>query len=301
MLRIGVDLGGTKTEAIALDDAGRELRRLRVPTVKGDYAATLRNVTNLVGAIETELAEAGTVGVAIPGTLVAASGLVKNANSTWLNGRPLAADLSRALQREIRCANDANCFAVSEAADGAGRGAHVVFGVIVGTGCGGSVAIGGAAHVGLNGLAGEWGHIPLPWPTPEETPGPACYCGRVGCVETWISGTGFEADYARHAGQSARGSEIVARLREGDQIAMAPFARLRDRLARGLVLVVNLLDPDVIVLGGGLSNIDELYSGELEDQMAQYAFGGGTVTRVVRNVHGDASGVRGAAWLWPRG
>ena len=299
MLRIGVDLGGTKTEAIALDGDGVELKRLRVPTARDDYQGTVDTIANLVRVVERELGEQGTVGVGIPGTIVPATGLVKNANSVWLNGQPLSRDLSSALDREVRCANDANCFAVSEATDGAGVGAEVVFGVILGTGCGGGLVWQGRVHAGPNGLAGEWGHIPLPWPTAEELPGPACYCGRSGCLETWISGTGFERDYGAQTGEVRRGREIIDAMRGGDAAATKAFEHLRSRIARGLAVLVDIVDPDVVVVGGGLSNTAELYTGELEQAIAEYTFGGRTKTPVVKNRHGDSSGVRGAAWLWP--
>ncbi|HTV09643.1 MAG TPA: ROK family protein [Candidatus Aquilonibacter sp.] len=298
-MRIGVDLGGTKTEALALDDAGRELHRVRVPTPQHDYRATVETIAALVRDLESEIGAQGTVGVGIPGTIVASTGLVKNANSTWLNGQPLERDLSRALAREVRCANDANCFAVSEATDGAAVGAEVVFGVILGTGCGGGLVIRGSLLTGPNGLAGEWGHTALPWPSAEEWPGPHCYCGRRGCLETWISGTGFERDFARVSGRSLPGAEIVAAAADGDAEAEAAFARLEDRIARGLSTVVNIVDPNVIVLGGGLSRIDRLYSGAISAKLRDYAFGGGVDTPIRRNLHGDSSGVRGAAWLWP--
>ncbi len=301
LLRIGVDLGGTKTEAIALDGAGSELKRRRVATVKDDYGATISTISDLVRGMEAELGQKGTVGVGIPGTIVRATGLVKNANSTWLNGRPLAADLSIALDREVRCANDANCFAVSEARDGAAQGVGVVFGVILGTGCGGGVVLGGEVHAGPNGLAGEWGHTPLPWPSTDETPGPPCYCGRSGCLETWISGTGFENDFERTTGKRLTGRQIVELMRQADPDALSAFHRLQDRLARGLAVVVDLFDPDVVVLGGGISNLEELYGGALELLITRYTFGGGTQTPIRPNKHGDSSGVRGAAWLWPQG
>ncbi len=298
-MRIGVDLGGTKTEALALDSTGRELRRIRVPTPQHDYAATVAIIATLVRDLERETGMQGTVGVGIPGTIVAATGLVKNANSTWLNGQPLERDLSTALQREVRCANDANCFAISEATDGAAVGAEVVFGVILGTGCGGGVVVRGSLLAGPNGLAGEWGHTPLPWMTADEYPGPQCYCGRRGCLETWISGTGFERDFERVTGRSLRGSEIVAAAAVGDADAEAALVRLEDRIARGLSTIVNIVDPDVIVLGGGVSRIDRLYSGGISDRLRDYGFGGGVQSPIRRNVHGDSSGVRGAAWLWP--
>lgn len=298
-MRIGVDLGGTKTEALALDSAGRELRRVRVPTPQQDYDATVATIVELVQELERDTSMQGTVGVGIPGTIVAATGLVKNANSTWLNGRPLQSDLSASLKREVRCANDANCFAISEATDGAAVGAEVVFGVILGTGCGGGLVVGGSLLSGPNGLAGEWGHTPLPWMTADEWPGPDCYCGRRGCLEKWISGTGFERDYERATGRSLRGTAIVAAANAGDSDAQAALERLEDRIARGLSTVVNIVDPDVIVLGGGLSRIDDLYSGGISNRLRDYGFGGGVETPIRRNLHGDSSGVRGAAWLWP--
>jgi fructokinase len=300
-MRIGVDLGGTKIEALALDDAGRELRRVRVPTPQDDYAGTVRAIATLVQDLERELGAQGTVGTGIPGTIVAATGLVKNANSTWLNAQPLQRDLSDALSREVRCANDANCFAISEATDGAARGIEVVFGVILGTGCGGGVVVRGGIVTGPNGLAGEWGHTALPWPSADEWPGPQCYCGRRGCLETWISGPGFERDFQRVTGRSLRSGEIVAAAAGGDAEAEATFVRLEDRIARGLSTVVDILDPDVIVLGGGLSRIDRLYSGSISARLRDYGFGGGVQTPIRRNLHGDSSGVRGAAWLWPAG
>lgn len=298
-MRIGVDLGGTKTEALALDDAGREVRRVRVATPQGDYRGTLETIAALVEKLEREIGAQGTVGVGIPGTIVAATGLVKNANSTWLNGQPLERDLSNALAREVRCANDANCFAISEATDGAAVGAEVVFGVILGTGCGGGLVVRGSLLTGPNGLAGEWGHTGLPWPSADEWPGPQCYCGRRGCLEKWISGTGFEQDFERVSGRSLLGAEIVTAAANGDHDAEAALERLEDRIARGLSTVVDIVDPDVIVLGGGLSRVDRLYSGTISARLRDYGFGGGVETPVIRNLHGDSSGVRGAAWLWP--
>lgn len=298
-MRIGVDLGGTKTEALALDDAGREVRRVRVATPQGDYHGTVETIAALVENLERETGAKGTVGVGIPGTIVAATGLVKNANSTWLNGQPLERDLSGALGREVRCANDANCFAISEATDGAAVGAEVVFGVILGTGCGGGVVVRGSLLTGPNGLAGEWGHTALPWPSGDEWPGPQCYCGRRGCLEMWISGTGFERDFKQVSGRSLRGAEIVAAATNGDHDAAAALDRLEERIARGLSTVVDIVDPDVVVLGGGLSRIDRLYSGTISARLRDYGFGGGVETPIRRNLHGDSSGVRGAAWLWP--
>jgi fructokinase len=299
-MRIGVDMGGTKIEAIALDAKGRELKRVRVATPRGDYAGTVATVKALVGELETATKRVGSVGVGIPGTVVAATGLVKNANSTWLNGMPLQRDLSVALEREVRCANDANCFAVSEATDGAGQGFGVVFGAILGTGCGGGITINGKVMNGLNGIAGEWGHIPLPWATGDELPGPKCFCGKRGCLEMWISGTGLEQDFARVSGRSLRGEEIVNSAAAGDGEAEEALVRLEDRIARGLAVVVNVLDPDVIVLGGGLSKLDRLYAGGVATRLSGLVFGGGGTTPIVRNLHGDSSGVRGAAWLWEK-
>jgi len=298
-MRIGVDVGGTKIEAIALDPAGLELQRIRVATPRGDYAGTIAAVSGLVHELENLTAQTGTVGVGIPGTVVASTGLVKNANSTWLNGRPLQYDLSVALDREVRCANDANCFAISEATDGAARDYQVVFGVIFGTGCGGGIAINGRVHSGPNGLGGEWGHTQLPWPTAEESPGMLCYCGHHGCLETWISGTGFEWDFARVTSRNLRGVEIVAAAEAGDVEANQALDRLVERMARGLSTIVNVLDPDAIVIGGGLSNLTRLYEGGISSRLRDYGFGGGVETPILRNIHGDSSGVRGAAWLWP--
>ena len=298
-MRIGIDLGGTKIEGIALDSDGRELDRFRVATPRGDYEGTVAAIRGVVGDLEKATGGAGTVGVGIPGTVVASTGLVKNANSTWLNGRPFERDLSAALGREVRCANDANCFAVSEATDGAAAGVGVVFGVIVGTGCGGGVALNGHVHAGRNGIGGEWGHMPLPWATADELPGPECYCGRRGCLEMWISGTGFELDFARHSGRELRGKEIVAAAGAGNVEALGAMERLFDRMARGLAVMVDVLDPDVIVVGGGLSNLESLYPA-VSRLLRDYPFGGGVDTPVVRAMHGDSSGVRGAAWLWPQ-
>ena len=298
-MRIGVDVGGTKIEAIALDARGVELQRIRKATPKGDYPGTIDCIAGLVRDLETATKETGTVGVGIPGTVVGTTGLVKNANSTWLNGQPLQRDLSLALSREVRCANDANCFAISEATDGAAKGYEVVFGIIFGTGCGGGISIGRRIHAGPNGLGGEWGHTPLPWTTATEVPGPLCYCGRHGCLETWISGTGFEWDFARVTSRNLRGAEIVAAAEAGDQEAREALDRLIDRMARGMSTLVNVLDPDAIVLGGGLSNLQRLYQGELAERLRDYGFGGGVQTPILRNLHGDSSGVRGAAWLWP--
>jgi fructokinase len=297
-LRIGVDLGGTKIEFIALGHDGRELHRHRIPTPRFDYQGTVRAVAESVAQIETELGRTATVGVGIPGTISTKTGLVKNANSTWLNGTPFDKDLSRALAREVRCANDANCLAVSEATDGAGAGKHVVFAVILGTGCGGGIALDGRVHSGSNGVAGEWGHNTLPWMRAEEYPGRACYCGRNGCIETWISGTGLEADYQRATKVALKGPEIIARSAAGESASLAALDRFEDRLARGLAQVINLLDPDVIVTGGGASQIPRLYQ-NVPARLREYVFGREADTPLLPAKHGDASGVRGAAWLWP--
>jgi len=300
VMRIGVDVGGTKIEALALDAVGHELQRIRVPTPKGDYSGTIAAIEGLVRELEQTTQQSGSVGVGIPGTVVASTGLVKNANSTWLNGMPLPHDLSVVLGREVRCANDANCFAISEAIDGGAQGYGIVFGIIFGTGCGGGIAIHGKVHAGPNGLGGEWGHTSLPWPTAEEQPGALCYCGRHGCLETWISGTGFEWDFARVTSRNLSGTEIVTAAKAADEEAEAAIVRLIDRMARGISTLVNVLDPDAIVLGGGLSKLDRLYDGELAARLRNYGFGGGVTTPILRNRHGDSSGVRGAAWLWPQ-
>jgi fructokinase len=297
-VRIGIDLGGTKIEGIALDEGGTELHRLRVSTPRGDYDGSIAAIKTIVDELELKSGQRGTVGVGIPGTIVDSTGLVKNANSTWLNGRPLNADIATALSRPIRCANDANCFAVSEATDGAAAGIAVVFGVIAGTGCGGGLVLNGTVHAGRNGLGGEWGHTPLPWPTIEEYPGPSCYCGHSGCLESWISGTGLERDFACATGRVLRGKEIVEESEAGNEQATEALERLADRMARSLAVIVDIADPDAIVIGGGLSNIDWLYP-RVQESLARNTFGGGTDTPVLKARHGDSSGVRGAAWLWP--
>lgn len=310
-MRIGVDLGGTKIEALAMNDTGQELARQRVETPRGDYPGTLEAIARLVERVQ---AEAGggvaTVGMGIPGTVRAGDGLVKNANSVWLNGMPLGADLSRRLEREVRVQNDANCLAVSEATDGAATdgaatdgaatdgaaaGCRVVFAVILGTGCGGGVAVDGKVHAGPNGIAGEWGHNPLPWPTPEEYPGPLCYCGRRGCLEKWVSGTGIADDHLRVTGKSLTTLEIA---QSDDAEAKATLDRFEDRLARGLAGMVHVLDPEVIVVGGGVSRIARLYR-NVPALVRGYSFGGDFDTPIVPARFGDSSGVRGAAWLWP--
>ena len=283
-LRIGIDLGGTKIEAIVLDGASEAFRK-RVATPRGDYEATIRAVAALV-----KEAGEGTVGVGIPGNLSRVTGLVKNANSTWLIGRPLKQDLERAIGREVRLENDANCFALSEATDGAGKGSAVVFGVILGTGVGGGVVAHGKLLAGPNGIAGEWGHNPLPAPTADDLPLPACYCGRFGCIETYLSGPGLSNDYRKKTGETLTPEQIVAL--DGDSLS-----RYVERLARALGSVINVLDPDVIVLGGGMSNVARLYT-EVPRLWGRYVFSDHVATRLARHAHGDSSGVRGAAWLW---
>jgi predicted NBD/HSP70 family sugar kinase len=284
-LRIGVDIGGTKIEALALDAAGREVFRKRIPSPRGDYAATVSAVSSLV----SEIGE-GNVGIGIPGALSRVTGLVKNANSTWLIGKPLKQDLESALGKEIRIENDANCFALSEATDGAGKGAEVVFGVILGTGVGGGIVVNGKVLTGANAIGGEWGHNPLPLPGAEDLPLPRCYCGRAGCVETYLSGPGLARDHERRTGRRLLPEEIVSL---GDQ----SLERYVERLARALASVINVLDPDVIVLGGGMSNVARLYT-EVPRLWARHVFSDHVATRLAPPVHGDSSGVRGAAWLW---
>ena len=297
-MRIGVDLGGTKLEGIALAETGEVLRRTRVAAPQHDYQATLASIAALVTELETATGREGSVGVGMPGTISSASGVVKNANSTWLNGRPLGTDLPRLLGRPIRFANDANCFALSEAADGAAAGARSVFGVIVGTGTGGGLVFDGTVIVGANAIAGEWGHNPMPWPQAGEWPGPACYCGRTGCIETFLSGPGLARDYERATRHRTPPQEIVALAAAGDLAATLCLERYEDRFARALASVINLFDPEVIVLGGGLSNITRLYAA-VPSRWPAYVFSDVVITRLVKAAHGDSSGVRGAAWLWP--
>ncbi len=303
-MRIGIDLGGTKISGIALDDDGAVLAHARAPTPRQDYAGTLEAIRVLVGRLEHS-AGAGlgatvgaTVGVSMPGALSLRTGLVKNANSTWLNGRPFDRDLAAALGRPARVANDANCLAVSEATDGAAAGAHVVFAVILGTGCGGGVAIDGRPVAGLNAIAGEWGHNPLPWPMAEELPGPGCYCGKHGCIETWLSGTGIAADHKARTGADLTAAAIAEAADLGDESARATLARHRGRLARSLATVINILDPDIVVIGGGVSQIAGIYQ-DMPDLLSRWCFSDGVSTPVAPALHGDDSGVRGAAWLWP--
>jgi fructokinase len=294
-MRIGIDLGGTKIEGIAIEDEGFQRLRRRIPAPQGDYDATLTAVVDFVREIEREVGVRGSVGVGIPGAVSPATQLIKNANSTWLIGRPLADDLARLLDRPVKLANDANCFALSEATDGAGAGAEVVFGVILGTGTGAGLVVHGRVLTGANAIAGEWGHNPLPSPTDDERPGPMCYCGRRGCVEVFLSGPGLARDYG--AGH-VTAKDIAARAAGGEALARAALARYEERLARALASVINILDPDVIVLGGGLSNIERLYE-SVPALWRPHVFSDRVTTRLVRAMHGDSSGVRGAAWLWP--
>ena len=301
-MRIGVDVGGTKIEAVSLDGA-REIGRLRVDTPRDDYEATLDAIRALVGDLERAAGATGTVGIGIPGTIATATGLVKNANSTWLIGKPLQRDVEARLGRPVRVANDANCFAMSEASDGAAAGVEIVFGVIVGTGTGAGIVVRGQVLTGANGIAGEWGHNALPWPGDDEHPGPSCYCGKHGCIETFLSGPGMTADHERHTGQRVLPREIEHAAARGEGAAVAAMERYELRMARALASVINILDPDVIVLGGGMSKIDRLYE-NVPRLWGQWVFAatGSTPdvrTRLTRAAHGDASGVRGAAWLWP--
>ena len=325
-MRIGIDLGGTKTEIICLDrNNGKELYRQRVPTIHGSYDATVRTIADLVVKAEKTLSMKGSIGLGIPGTISSRTGLIKNANSTWLNGRALDKDVEQALGRPIRVENDANCLAVSEATDGTGAGKSVVFGVIIGTGCGGGIAVNGKALTGINGIGGEWGHNPLPYPRvfgkaglpcekfpdnkellsdyftddpqTSEYPGVLCYCGRRGCIETWISGTGFKKDYRRVTGEEISTHDIIAATQKGEPRAVAALGRYISRLARALAYVINILDPDVIVLGGGMSNVQTLYE-TVPRLWKNYLFTDTIDTLLLPARYGDSSGVRGAAWLW---
>lgn len=327
-LKLGIDFGGTKTEIIGLDGRnGKELYRKRIPTIRDDYKGTVESFKDLVLEAEESLGMTGSVGVGIPGTVSRDTGLIKNSNAVWMNGQPLKADLEKLLNREVRIENDANCFAVSEAVDGAGAGGQVVFGVIIGTGCGGGVVVDGKPIGGRNGIGGEWGHNPLPYPrvytqgqerpphftryaensnhpvyfaeTPadSEYPGPLCYCGRAGCQELWISGTGFKLDYRRVTGEELSTHDIIANARAGEERAKAALDRYTDRLARALAVVINVLDPDIIVLGGGMSNVVSLYE-DVPAIWGRYIFSDTVHTQLKPPMHGDSSGVRGAAWLW---
>jgi fructokinase len=297
MIRIGVDFGGTKIEAAALDAEGRFRARVRAPNPR-EYQAALAVVADLVDAAEREAGARGSVGVGAPGSVSPRTGLIRNANSTWLNGRPFREDLERVLGRPVRTANDGNCLALSEAVDGAGAGADVVFAMILGTGCGGGLTVGGRLIEGRNGFAAECGHVPLPWPGPDEIPAPRCWCGQPGCLELYISGTGLEDDHAARAGRRLPAQAVVATARAGAPEAVAALDAYVDRLGRALAMICDIVDPDVIVLGGGLSNVGELY-GRLPPVIASRIFSDIFETPIRPAAHGDSSGVRGAAWLWP--
>lgn len=296
--RVGIDLGGSKIEGAAIDATGVTRVRRRLPTPVQDYHGTIEAIVGLVESIEQKIGTAASVGIGIPGAVSPATGLVKNANSTWLIGRPLQGDIEAALGRPVRLANDANCFALSEATDGAAGSADIVFGVILGTGVGGGIAIRRQILLGANAIAGEWGHNPLPWPKLEEIPGPPCYCGRSGCVETFLSGPAMAADHHRNTGQRLSAPEIAEAAEQGEPLCRATLERYMHRLARGLASVINLVDPDAIVLGGGLSSISVLYE-QVPRLWTRYVFSDGIATRLLPPAHGDSSGVRGAAWLWP--
>ena len=298
-MRIGIDLGGTKIEGVALSESGVELFRQRVATPQGDYRATLQSIVDLINLIEKDVGEQGSIGIGTPGSLSPVSGLLRNSNSVCMNGRPLRSDLQDMLHREIRMANDANCFALSEATDGAARDASVVFGVIVGTGTGAGIIIDKKVLLGANSIAGEWGHNPLPWPGDSELPGVSCYCGKLGCIETWLSGPGLVRDHEIHHNEFLDPETLDNKARFGDEDAIETFQRYENRMARSLASVINILDPDVIVLGGGMGNIKRLYK-NIPAIWGDYIFSDVVKTRLVAPLHGDSSGVRGAAWLWNR-
>jgi fructokinase len=297
MVQIGIDFGGTKIEAAALDAHGQFLGRLRVPN-PGAYDQAVRDVREIILAVEAEAGESGTIGIGTPGSISPRTGLMRNANSLYLNGRRFREDLESAIRRPVRMANDANCLALSEAVDGAAAGARVAFAVIVGTGCGGGLVVDGRIVEGANGIAGEWGHVPLPWPSEAEFPGPACWCGQRGCLESWVSGTGFRRDHEAVAGVALEGAAIVAAAQDGEGEAMATLDRYIDRLGRALALIANLVDPDCFVLGGGMSNVGALYD-RLPGAIRRHTFSDGWDARIEQAVWGDSSGVRGAARLWP--
>ncbi len=294
-MRFGLDLGGTKMEAVLLNKAGEIVWRQRRPTPSENYEAIIETIAELVGEADRESTQEISIGIGMPGSLSPKTGLVRNSNTQCLNGRPIQQDLESKLARQVRLANDANCFALSEATDGAGAGAQSVFGVIIGTGCGGGLVFNGELQNGANSIGGEWGHNPLAAPRAEELPGPPCYCGRHGCNEVWISGSGFARDHEAIAGEKLTAEQIIA---SDSAAAKASFERLYDRIARALGAVINVVDPDVIVLGGGLSNVDALYT-HIPEIWDGYIFSDVIETRLVKNKHGDSSGVRGAAWLWP--
>ena len=297
MMRIGIDMGGTKIEGIALAENGKELFRKRIDTPRNDYNGTVKAISGIVDELEAKTNQKGTVGIGIPGAISPQTGLVKNANSTWIIGRDFEHDLATALDREVRLANDANCLAVSESVDGAGAGAKVVFAIILGTGCGGGIAIDRKVHSGPLSIAGEWGHITLGWMSPEEYPGEECYCGKRGCIETFVSGTGFENAYERQTGNRISGHKIIKLLEKGDDTAEKVMRTYENRLARGIATLANFLDPDVFVLGGGMSNISRIYQ-NLPELVVDWIFGNEFTTPIRPAKHGDSSGGRGAAWLW---
>ncbi len=299
-MRIGIDLGGTKIEIIALAEDGQEMYRERVESPRGSYQATLQAVVDLVGRCEANIGSVGSVGIGTPGAISPATGLLKNSNSTWLNGMPLHLDLEERLQRSVRIANDADCFALSEATDGAGQGAHSVFGVILGTGTGGGFVFNGCLLSGLNAIAGEWGHNPMPWPQWDELPGPPCYCGKRGCIETFLSGPALSRYHYDLTRQRLTAAELAAQCDSAHGLAEQTLARYEDRLARALASVINIVDPEVIVLGGGISNIRTLYR-RVPLILGKYVFSDDVRTRLLPAQHGDSSGVRGAAWLWNDG
>jgi fructokinase len=295
-MRIGIDVGGTKIEGIVLSDAGEELARQRIDTPRA-YDASIEAIALMVRQLEARVGARATVGLGIPGAVIPSTGTVKNANTVWLNGRPLGRDLEARMDRPVRLMNDANCFALSEATDGAAAGAAVVFGVILGTGVGGGIVFDGRCHTGANLIGGEWGHNPLPWPNADELPGPPCYCGKRGCIETFLSGPGLAHDHAARTGETRTTRDIAASAALGDSGSAESMARYHERLARSLATVVNVLDPDVVVLGGGMSNLAGLPEA-VAARLPAYVFSDSVRTRVVRAIHGDSSGVRGAAWLW---
>lgn len=294
---IGIDWGGTKIEGVAMTRDGVELVRLREDTPRHDYHGCIRVIVSLIARMEQETGQTGSIGIGIPGSLEPRSRLGKGASSTWILGQPVEKDLKEALKRDIRVENDADCLAASEAVDGAGAGFNVVFAVILGSGAGAGVAVGGRAHHGPNNSAGDWGHNPLPYPHVSEVPGRPCYCGKYGCMETWVSGRAFQADWQRHTEEDLKPWEIISRMRDGNRLARMIWERYIDRTARGLSIIVNSLDPDIFVMGGGMSNIEELYL-DLPPALARYTFSPVFETPIRKAVHGDASGVRGAAWLW---
>lgn len=298
MIQIGIDFGGTKIEAAALDASGNYLERIRIPN-PGAYDLAVNCVCDLVAKIEERLGARGSVGIGVPGSISPRTGLMRNANSVYLNGRPFREDLCNRLDRDVRMANDANCLALSEAVDGSAAGARVVFAIILGTGCGGGIAISNKVHEGGNGIAGEWGHNPLPWPDADESPGPQCWCGQYGCLENWISGSGLQRDYFEHTGRELSGEKIITDFRVGDPAAVAAVGRLVHRLGRAIATLSNTIDPEVIVIGGGLSNVSEIYR-DVPSIVKKYVFSDMWETPIYPAKWGDASGVRGAARLWPR-